>query len=164
MIQIFKKIQNAIQHNKTYTAGLLQARVYRLFKSYTQEKLKKYHISTIDWALLGLLYEIPDGIRPSVLAEQLGVESPFVTVIIRKLRKLELVENITDKKDSRVKIMHLTEKGRDVIPKIEEYLKQETRKLVKDISRADLMTYLSVLEHINRNGKNIKIKDVVIKD
>lgn len=158
MIRILKKIQNVVKNRKTYRAGLLQAKVYRVFKSYTQEKLGAYDISTIDWALIGLLYDSPQGMRPTMIAEELGVEAPFATVLLANLKKKNIVAVEKDKKDTRVKIFYLTEKGQGLVPVVDQYLRNEMKVFAKDIRRDDLITYLSVLEQMLDNSKGIKIK------
>ena len=126
MVKILKKIQSTLKSNKTYKAGLLQAKVYRVLKGYSQDKLMQgYGLSTVDWALLGLLHDSGEGMRPGVLAEELGVEPPFVTVIIAKLTKMELINMKMDKKDNRVKIFFLSLKGERMIPEIEMHLRKE---------------------------------------
>ncbi|MBC7982180.1 MarR family transcriptional regulator [Candidatus Parcubacteria bacterium] len=156
---ILKKIKDTIQNRKSYRAGLLQARVYRVLKGYSQDKLMSgYGLSTIDWALLGLLHDNVNGLRPSVLAEALGVEPPFVTVLVSKLKKLGLIDVKTRKDDSRVKIFFLNEKGNKLVPEVEKYLREEMKVLVHGINPKDLMTYLSVLEQIVENSKGLKFK------
>jgi len=159
MVNLFKKIQNTVKNRKTYRAGLLQAKVYRVFKGYTQEKLmSSYNLSTIDWALLGLLEDNENGMRPSVLAEELGVEAPFVTVLVARLKELGIVDVKSDTSDNRVKIFYLTAKGKKMVPQIEAYLRGEMKTLIKGISYDELITYLSVLEKISENAKDMKIK------
>ncbi len=158
MPKFFKKIQDTIKNRKTYRAGILQAKAYRIFKGYTQQKLNAYKLSTIDWALLGLLCDSEDGVRPSVLAEELGVEPPFVTVVVGKLTKMNLVSVKNLEGDNRVKIFFLTEKGKKMVNEIEIYLRNEMKVLIKAIPYEDLLSYMSVLEQVAENAKGIKIK------
>lgn len=164
-MNIFDKINTAVKNRKTYTGGLLQAKVYRIIKIFTNEKLRPYHISTIEWALIGLLNDNQKGIRPSELAEMLGVESPFVTLLIRRLHKLEIVDIKKDTTDNRVKMVYLTKKGITMVPKIESFIRSEVGMLVEGISHKDIICYLSVLEKIVKNSKNLKIpKMTSLKD
>ena len=164
-MKVFEKINIAIKNRKTYTAGLLQAKVYRIVKIFTNEKLSSYNLTTIEWALMGLLNDNSKGLRPSVLAEMLGVESPFVTLLIRRLHKLELVDIKKDTQDNRVKMVCLTKKGINLVPRIESFIKDEAVKIIKGISHKDMITYLSVLEKIVSNAKNLKIKKMTsLKD
>ncbi len=154
-----KKIKDTIHNRKTYRAGLLQAKVYRVLKGYSQEKLMAgYGLSTIDWALLGLLYDNPTGLRPSVMADALGVEPPFVTVLVTRLSTLGLIDVKTRKDDSRVKIFYLNEKGNKLVPEVEKYVRAQMSVLIKGINKRDLMAYSSVLEQIVENSKGLKFK------
>lgn len=132
--------------------------MYRALKTYTGDKLSVHNISTIDWALLGLLYDNSDGIRSSHLAEELGVEAPFVTVLFGKLKKMNLVDSKVDKNDSRVKNIFLTPKGKLFMPKVEAELFQELKIFIEDIPKKDVVVYLSVLEQIINNSKKVSLK------
>lgn len=165
MSTFLKKIKDTIHNRKTYRAGLLQAKVYRILKGYSQDRLiSRYLLSTADWALLGLLYDNTYGMRPSMIAEELGVEPSFVTVLVSRLIKMRLIEMKNEKGDSRVKIFFLNQKGQELVLEVEKYLRVEMGVLIKGISHIDLMTYLSVLEQIVENSKGLKFKNRVFVD
>ncbi|MBC7766423.1 MarR family transcriptional regulator [Arenimonas sp.] len=154
-----KKIKDTIHNRKTYRAGLLQAKVYRILKGYSQDRLiSEYGLSTIDWALLGLLNDNPVGLRPSVIADALGVEPPFITVLITRLMTLGLIDVRTKKDDGRVKIFFLNAEGSKLVPEVEKYLRSQMSFLIKGINPRDLMAYSSVLEQIVENSKELKFK------
>ena len=141
---------------KTYTLGLLQASVYRGLKRVTAEHLLAYNISTIQWALLGILYESAEGIRTTQLAQQLGVTKPFITKSIKDLEAKGLVE--TDKTahfDKRSVSICLSKKGRGLVPKIETHMRTNMRFLSTGISKIKLLVYIQVLTHFLK-----KIEDV----
>lgn len=156
---IIKKIQNAVKNRTTYRAGLLQAKVYRALKVYTGENLAPYGITTMDWALLGLLHDNANGLRSSELADELGVEAPFITVLFGKLQKMNLIDSKPDTRDSRAKNIFLTSKGKQFIPKIENILYQEMKIFIEGIPKTDMLTYVTVLEQMNENSKKITIKN-----
>lgn len=156
---LLKKIQHAVRNRTTYRAGLLQAKVYRALKTYTGEKIAKHDISTIDWALLGLLYDNQDGMRAKSLADELGVEAPFITVLIAKLQKKNLVGTKPDLKDSRAKNIFLTTKGKQFVPKVEAELFQDMKIFIEGIPKSEMLSYISVLEQINENSKKVTIKN-----
>lgn len=158
MIGILKKIQITASNRTTYKAGLLQAKAYRILKQRTADGLTKYGISTVEWALLGLLYEREQGMRSLELARQLGVEPPFITVLFKKLQGMNLVDSKNHATDSRVKIIGLTEKGRTFVAKTESALRAHMQPLLHDVSIKDLMSYLAVLQRIIENSESIKIK------
>jgi DNA-binding MarR family transcriptional regulator len=151
MSGIIKKISTAQRNSTTYTSGLLQAKAYRALKKWTTNALKSRNISTIDWALLGLLYEKRSGYRPSELASELGVEAPFITALVTKLKKQHYVESKRDTKDTRVKCICLTAEGSEFVQQTETFLRSAMRPLIHDISIGDIISYLIVLEKIIEN-------------
>lgn len=135
----------------TYKIGLLQTKAYRILNQETARVLKPYDITPIDWALFGLLYESPNGIRLSHLASELGVEASFITEQSESLIKLKLIEITATQKDRRVKLMTLTEKAKKIIPKIEKELVANMLPLLKGNSMSDLKGYRHVLTNIVKN-------------
>lgn len=150
MFQRLKQIKSAFT---TYGVGLLQAKAYRVLKQHTAELLKPYGIGTVDWALFGLLYESPSGLKASELAEALGVEAPFITELTRKLVKTGLLSLMPGKEDKRVKLVFLTTKGKSFVPEVEKHLRTGMRPLLSGSRLGDLAAYYKVLSVIVKNGK-----------
>ncbi len=151
MTGIFKKISAAARNTTTYRIGLLQAKTYRVLKQHTAKALEPLGISTIEWAFLGLLTETPSGIRAAVAAQELGVEAPFISALLKNLEKKQLIESGADKTDSRAKLLHLTKKGEAFVQSTEQHLRSAMRPLVAGISLSDLLAYITVLEAISKN-------------
>lgn len=151
MINIIKKLKVAAHNTTTYRAGLLQTKAYRILKQHTTKLLSQHDITTVEWAMLGLLYDNKKGLRASALAYELGVEAPFITQIVNRIKKTAFIGQVQDAEDSRAKILQLTPKGRAFVDSTERYLRDETRSLFRGIPFADLMTYLSVMQAIIDN-------------
>ncbi len=151
MTGIFKKISAAARNTTTYRIGLLQAKAYRVLKQHTAKALEPLDISTIEWAFLGLLTETPAGIRAAVAAEELGVEAPFVSALLKKLEKKQLIDAAEDTTDSRAKLLRLTKKGEAFVASTEQHLRAAMRPLVAGVSLSDLLAYISVLEAISKH-------------
>lgn len=137
----------------TYRLGLLQARAYRILKKSSSDHLVAVDISTLDWALLGLLFDEPKGYRLNKVAELLGIEAPFVTEMVKALKRKGYVEQAVDAKDSRAKILKLTPKGREFVPVLDASLKTKLRFLLSGANPKDVYAYLKVLEIIIENEK-----------
>jgi MarR family transcriptional regulator for hemolysin len=152
MAGIFRKVQAAVRNTKTYKIGLLQTKAYRILKQHTDDLLNHLEITSTEWAFLGLLYDHDTGIRAMDAASELGVEAPFVTVLVKKLEKQSLVETEEDKNDSRVKRICLTLSGRKFVQETEEYLRKEMRVLIKGGNISDISSYITVLELIIQNA------------
>lgn len=136
----------------TYSTGLVQAKAYRILKHRTNEFLSEYNLNSLEWAMLGLLYDTKDGFKLVQLSELLGVEAPFVTVMIDRLEKEHLVDRKVSADDKRVKIITLTARGRKLVPKIELVLKNDMKKLIKGVGVTHMHSYMKVLKEILKNA------------
>lgn len=61
-----------------------------------------------------------DGLTPSELADQLGVEPPTVTNMLSRMEKAGLLERCRDQRDARCTRVYLTEKGRELRGPVEQ--------------------------------------------
>jgi DNA-binding MarR family transcriptional regulator len=147
---LFSTLSKAVGLN-TYKIGLLQTKAYRILNQETARILKPYHITPIDWALLGLLYENPDGLRLSHIAEELGVEAPFITEQSQDLIKLKLITIEPTLEDKRVKMMRLTDQANQQIPEIEKALIRAMLPILEGSTITDLKAYKKTLSNIVKN-------------
>lgn len=150
-MNIFKKILNYKKLTSTYAVGLIQAKAYRVLKQKTNLLLKPYHLTTVEWALLGILFENPDGETLTDLAEALGVKGPFVTRLASALTKKDLVVVRKSMQDSRVRTITLTDKGKKLVVHIENSLRKESKTWIRGVSVRDLVSYMRVLNVIISN-------------
>ena len=141
---------------KTYHTGLMQAKAYRALKKHTRTMLQQYQLSTLDWALLGLLREATKGMRSLTIATDLGVEQPFVTVMLAKLKEKDLVTIVPDPSDGRAKLVTLTQKAKKLMPEIEKILRKSVSPLLQGASVQEVIMYVKVLEIIVANAKRLE--------
>lgn len=156
IFMITETIKNVVTKQlslSTYKITLLHAKSYRILKNKTSSFLEAYDISTIDWAMLGLLFEQKDGLKLITIAEIMGVEAPFITAMVDKLEEKGYVSRETDSKDKRAKIIKLTIKGKSFVPKMESELKLEIINFTHGASVEDIFGYLKVVELIINNAK-----------
>lgn len=153
MIKKLRDLKTAHANRRTYTIGLLQAQVYRLLKNRTRSILDPHNINTLEWALLGLVYESEDeGMRSVALAKQLLVDLPFITVMVHKMEKQSLVKRLPDSADKRAKLIKITSKGKIFVDTVEQEVKEGTSALTKGLSAGELITYVSVLNKLKNNA------------
>jgi DNA-binding MarR family transcriptional regulator len=155
MVKFFQKIKTVLKNRTTYSVGLLQTKAYRILKQATTVSLKEFDISALEWALLGLLYITPMGMLQNEIAEELGVETSFITVLSKPMIKKGLIEKKNSRLDNRAKITCITSAGQNFVIKIEKYLLSETKYLIQDASTSDIAGYLTVLETIIKNSKKV---------
>lgn len=147
MLELLKTISRT---RRTYQIGLLQDKAYRALKQETTKQLKPLGLATTEWAFLGLLLDT-GGLSPTQAGVELGVETPFVTVMTRKLTKLGYVTEIKDTLDTRKKKLLLTLNGEAFVEKTEAHLRGTMRSIVDGVSKRALIDYLTVLTQIIKN-------------
>ena len=95
------------------------------------------------------LLSIPvDGISMSGLANKLGLDTSTLTRNIQKLEKMGLVRREKDKKDRRILVAHLTDKGRGRVEKIEVSLLDLNFSMMKYIDLDDQENIPEMLEKL----------------
>ncbi len=151
---ILKKIHTVAKNHTTYQVGLLQTKAYRALKGHTDAALESSGITSVHWALLGLLRDNPSNFRASDAAMELDVEAPFVTRMLAELTKKKLVESSQDPRDNRAKIVCLTKMGKKFVDETERMLRSAVRPLILGVSAGELADYLVVLEKIIKNKKD----------
>lgn len=152
---MLKKLSIAHKNKNTYNIGLLQSKAYRILQQTTTKHLVKLGIGPVRWSILGLLSE-KEGIKPSIIARELGVEAPFITEMAKKLQKIQLISIETDTSDNRSKTIKLTQKGKRFVLDTERHLREKMKPLIKNVSPKDFIDYLFVLSNIIANHDQMK--------
>lgn len=101
-------------------AGL--ERLSQVFRVLLWEKAGEERMSPIQVRLLLFIhYHTPDKNNVSYLAREFNVTKPTVSDAVRVLEKKDMVTKIADISDSRRYHLQLTEKGREVVARTEQY-------------------------------------------
>src|SRR5258706_4419715 len=134
----------------TYKTGLLQAKAYRIMRGHLAKILSVYDLSIPEWTILGQVYE-QEGVRLAEISTILSVEAPLVTTLTDQLEHKEFVYRSDDPQDRRAKLLTLTDKGKELVPKIEKEASKKILGLMKNVSEEDMLAYNRVLEFIVKN-------------
>lgn len=95
------------------------------------------------------LISIPvGGISMSGLAAKLGLDTSTLTRNIQKLEGLDLVKRVQDKKDKRILLVQLTDKGIKMVEMIEESLLNLNFSMMKYIDLDDQENISEMLEKL----------------
>lgn len=148
-----KDISFITKNRTTYNIGLVQARGYRALKQMTAAVLKPEGLTTIEWAMLGIISHHPNGIRSTELAESLGVQPPLVSRLMIKAEASGWI-NIVKGTDKRERIIHLSTYGTNHITRIEKLVRAQLKPLLDGVAPRDLIGYLRTLSRIAENGKD----------
>lgn len=138
----------------TTSAGTLQARAHRSLRSFMGRSLQPYRMTATGWALLGAVAHA-SGVRPSQIADELGVRRPMVAQLIREFEKRGFIKSIPDHSDTRAKIITLTTHGVTFVEMLEMKLRTDMHGFLDDVPVTDLTTYFRVLRLI-ANKSNVQ--------
>lgn len=131
----------------TYKAGLLQSKAHRALTTFMREQLTPYDMTLPEWATLGLAYDLHE-IRPSEIADLLGVKPPVATSLLNKLEKKQLVKREQHAGDSRGYVIAITAEGAKLITSVETVLRKELRRYFNNISVKEFIIYIKILSKL----------------
>lgn len=145
-------MKSLLQYRKTYKAGLLQAKAFRILKSRTNEVLNPFGINATDWGVLGLIIDEKKGVQLRVIAQEVGVKQPYITRSIATLTKLGYVTQAQSETDARAQHAFITDKGRSFVQSTEKIVLKQLKETFGDISRLSLLGYVQTLDSIVTNS------------
>lgn len=105
---------------------MLNSKIFRYSQSYLDKVLKKYELSNGSFRYLFIL-EREEGICQNEISQKIGNDKAMSTRIIMKLMKSGYLKREQNTNDSRAYRLFLTEKAKEVLPKVRE----ETNKLME---------------------------------
>lgn len=135
----------------SYTSGLLQVNSYRILQFHITKVVKNFDINVIQWFILGKIYESQE-VTSAEIAELLKVEPPLITNLTDGLVEMKLIAKNPSKNDKRLKILTLTQRGRNHIGRVEKSLQIEIARLLDGLTTKELTTYNKVLRTIVTNS------------
>jgi DNA-binding MarR family transcriptional regulator len=80
-----------------------------------------------------------------MLAQQLGVDAPAITAVVRRLEENGLVERVHDREDRRVVKVYLTAEGQDITRSLDPVVAEFNERLIPHDQRQALLEQLQYL-------------------
>jgi DNA-binding MarR family transcriptional regulator len=137
---------NMIKYDTASMVGKIRDAVNDLILS----ELRKYGIEGIAPShgdILVQLYE-KNGVPIKELVEKIQRTQPTVTVLVDKLEKIGYVSRIKSKEDSRVTLIHLTEKGKQLEPIFRDISDKINHAIYGDLTITEKQQLENLLERI----------------
>jgi DNA-binding MarR family transcriptional regulator len=119
------------RRTEEHTGDLVMALARRVRRAYT-EALTEWHITPWQSRALRVLASAADGMRPSVLAEQLRIAPRSATEVADALVERGWVHRSPDPTDRRATKLTLTADGRELVARIED-VRREASERVLDV-------------------------------
>jgi len=131
--------------------GKVSAAINRkLSRNFRQNNLE---ISPEQWTVLIFLWE-KDGVTQQELCNATFKDKPSMTRLIDNMEKQHLVVRISDKKDRRTNLIHLTKTGREIEEKTRLIAALTLKEALRGISLNELEVSQEVLRAIFHNTKD----------
>ena len=115
--------------------------------------MSKYGLSSTHTACLRKLYENPDGLTKSEIADNCEIDKAQITRIIGELIAKNYVKDDSSKKTYNRKFF-LTAVGKKITDEINETVVDVVKYVNEDIPREDIEHFYSVFEAINKKLKD----------
>ena len=135
----------AILNGKVSTA--ISRKLHRNFR------LNSIDITPEQWTILLSLWE-KDGITQQELCNATFKDKPSMTRLIDNMEKQHLVVRISDKRDRRTNLVHLTKTGIELEGKAFVIANQTLKEALQEVSMEDLKIAQEVLKKIFMNTKD----------
>ncbi|HEY0755409.1 MAG TPA: MarR family transcriptional regulator [Ktedonobacteraceae bacterium] len=107
------QLEDTIGYWLSYAQRCFASAFFEVLQAHCITLEKPYVITPPQWGVLTLLSR-RDRQTISTLAQQLGVDGPAVTNIVKRLEQSDLVERVRDREDERVVNVLLTVEGQDI--------------------------------------------------
>ena len=134
----------------------LNNKIFRATQVYLDKGLKEYELSSGTYPYLLILKE-NEGISQNKISEKLGCDKAMSARTISKLIKLGYLDKKEDEDDSRAYKLYLTQKAKDIIPKVLYKIHKLVDLITKNLSEKEKTITIDSLNKVLYNLNKIKL-------
>lgn len=132
--------------------ALLLAEVQRSWRGKLDQRLRPLGLSQAKWTALLHLSRSPQAMTQSELAARIGIEGPTLVGLLDRLAKDGYVERRASSSDRRVKTVHLSPKGEQVLQQIKPIASELRAELLGKFTDAQLRDGIGMLRFIKETA------------
>ncbi len=132
----------------------LNSKIFRNTQMYLDKVLKKYELSSGNFRYLFII-EVNEGISQNRLSREIGNDKAMSARTITKLVKAGFVKKVEDQNDARACNLYLTDKGRDVIPKLHNEIAAFEQVITGDLTEIEKVQVMHSLNRIYQNTQSV---------
>jgi DNA-binding MarR family transcriptional regulator len=132
----------------------LNNKIFRATQVYLDKVLKKYDLSSGSYPYLLILRD-NEGISQNKISEELGKDKAMSARTITKLVKLGYLQRQEDEADARAYKLYLTEKAKNIIPKIVDEIHNLISLITIDLSEEAKTCTIDSLDKALENIKKL---------
>ncbi|CAN7577704.1 MarR family transcriptional regulator [Phenylobacterium sp. LjRoot225] len=120
----------------------------RRWRTRLNERLKSIGLTEARWAALYWLWQSPEELSQTALADRAGVENPALVRTLDLLCKAGLVERRTCKHDRRAKVVVLTPAAMPIVRQLDRIAAELRAELMSDLTAEELQVALRVMHKL----------------
>lgn len=128
--------------------GVAIGQIARRWRARLDQRIAPFGLTEARWLVLLSLARRGDGISQKDLAARLAIEAPTLVRTLDWLQRQGFVERRAVPSDRRAKTIHLTDKARPVLLRIEAEAAAVRAEILADIPEQDLTACLAVLGRV----------------
>ncbi len=130
-----------------FNIGRLMRRVYEHYDS----RLSPFNLTTPQYMVFSALW-VGDGITIGELGQRVALDGSTITGILDRMEKNGYVERRPNAEDRRSALVYLTQKAREVGPRIIGFADELNAAIRKSFPEQDMAVFERVLRELGRSG------------
>lgn len=132
---------------------LLHNQAHRVLRNTTARALKQFELTVSDWLVLSALHrQGRQKVTPTKLSLILHISLPQLSYSLDRLKNKNLVVDYPAASDKRLKTLKCSKKGRILVKKVENSLRQYMKEQLGDIPRDQLVSYMKTVDFLSGNS------------
>ena len=140
--------------------GYLLSDSGRLLRRTFDERVRSLGLTAVQARLLLSLEKFPDN-NQAFYAERIEVEPITLTRIVDRLEESGWVERVADPADRRARLLHLTDKSREIVEPLRRIVDGLVADMAEGLSERERETLAALLEKVSANlSADRSMKDV----
>jgi len=128
-------------------------RVLRRLRQRLDARLEPYGITGVQFGLLALVAE-EEGIAQTRLQQRLAIEGATLTQLLQRLEREGWVVRTCDRADRRRQRVWLTDRGRELLPRIAEEVERHRHEMQRGFTIEELALLSEMLRRIEENAQS----------
>ncbi len=143
-----------IKQDKIHSAVGQFLRLDRLHRCAIERQVGEMGLHRSQHRLLMYLNRTQTTPSQAELARFLEISPPAVTATLKRLEAEGYIRRECSKEDSRNNVIHITDKGRDVLSDTRSRFSEVDRAMLRDLSDEDIEIFCRLTDQMYRNLKN----------
>ena len=127
--------------------------VSRQIKRKMDMVVNKYHLTSVQSAILGYIYRKSrkDKVYAKDIEKEFDMRRATAAGILQLMEKQELIEREKVGNDARLKSIVLTKKALEIQNEIQKVIRENEKKIRKDLSKEEINEFLRILSKMSKN-------------